>query len=84
MLKALLIAAGLVCSGFALAGDDKAKTEAPAAFKKLDADKDGYVTKAEAEKMQALMAVFDTADESKDGKLDVAEFSKVSGTLPKN
>lgn len=45
-----------------------------AQFDGLDADKDGYVTKAEAGKMKGLTESFDRADTNGDGKLDAGEF----------
>jgi Ca2+-binding EF-hand superfamily protein len=78
---ALTIAiAALGSSLFAIAADEPKPADAGAAFKQLDADKDGFVSKPEAERMKGLVAVFDTADENKDGKLDVAEFSKATAT----
>lgn len=78
---ALTIAiAALGSSLIAVAADEPKQPDAGAAFKQLDADKDGFVSKAEAERMKGLVAVFDTADDNKDGKLDVAEFSKATAT----
>jgi hypothetical protein len=71
--------------GTAQAADDPAKVGADSAqiLKKLDADKDGMISKTEADKMKGLSEIFDTADESKDGKLDAAELSKALGAMPK-
>ncbi len=78
---ALTIAIAALTSSMAVVAADEAKQpDSGAAFKQLDADKDGFVNKAEAERMKGLVAVFDTADENKDGKLDVAEFSKATAT----
>ena len=50
---------------------------------RADADKDGVVSRAEAEKMgpQALSR-FDAADTNKDGKLDAAEMAARCGARP--
>ena len=57
-------------------------------FTKLDADKDGMVSKKEASKNKDLTAKWDTLDSNKDGKLDQGEFSAfeaapASGSTPK-
>ena len=59
-------------------------------FTKLDADKDGMVSKKEASKNKDLTAKWDTLDTNKDGKLDQGEFaafemdaSSGSGSTPK-
>lgn len=44
-------------------------------FTKLDADKDGMVSKKEASKNKDLTAKWDTLDSNKDGKLDQGEFA---------
>ena len=45
------------------------------AFAKLDADKDGMVSKKEAAKDKSVTAKWDTLDANKDGKLDPGEFA---------
>ena len=59
-------------------------------FTKLDADKDGMVSKKEASKNKDLSGKWDTLDTNKDGKLDQGEFaafesgsSSGSGSTPK-
>ena len=44
-------------------------------FEDVDANRDGYVDKAEAASVPGLMAVFDRADNNGDHKLDRVEFS---------
>jgi hypothetical protein len=51
-------------------------TSSTAAFAKLDKDQDGMVSKSEAGKDAKLKTGFKTADTSKDGKLDPAEFAE--------
>jgi|WetSurMetagenome_2_1015567.scaffolds.fasta_scaffold1453300_1 hypothetical protein len=54
-----------------------AKAGSTAKFDALDADKDGYVNRNEAERSKGLPEVFDQADANKDGKLDAAEFEAI-------
>jgi hypothetical protein len=51
-------------------------TSSTAAFAKLDKDQDGMISKSEAGKDSKLKTGFKTADTSKDGKLDPAEFAE--------
>lgn len=51
---------------------------AAATFGTLDTDKDGYVSKAEAQKDASTEAAFAAADKNKDGKLDRAEFGSIA------
>jgi Ca2+-binding EF-hand superfamily protein len=75
-----LAVAALGSSLAVVAADEPKQADAGAAFKQLDVDKDGFISKTEAERMKGLVAVFDAADENKDGKLDVAEFAKATAT----
>jgi hypothetical protein len=61
----LLLACGLLLAGFAYA-DER--------FDKLDFDKDGKVSKAEAAGNPDLIIGFDRADRNKDGKLSPKEY----------
>jgi len=45
-------------------------------FTKLDANGDGYVSRAEAEKLNDFANAFTEADDNRDGRLDEAEFVK--------
>src|SRR5262245_48155178 len=78
-------AAALVASA-ALAGDQSsdptqvaALDTAPAAFSKLDADKDGRVSAIEAANDSKLAAAFTQADTDKDGYLSSSEFQSLGG-----
>lgn len=52
-------------------------------FTKLDADKDGMVSKKEASRNKDLASKWDTLDSNKDGKLDQGEFAAFeSGSSP--
>lgn len=56
-----------------------ASSSAPGAdLGKLDTNKDGNISKAEARKDKELAKAFDSLDSNKDGKLDAAEFSAYS------
>lgn len=48
--------------------------EVVAQFDRLDADKDGHVSTAEAQQLNGLPESFAKADRNGDGRLDVAEF----------
>ncbi len=50
------------------------------AFKKLDKDNNGFITKAEADASPNLAEAFDDGDENSDNKLDLAEFSALELT----
>jgi hyperosmotically inducible protein len=45
-------------------------------FNKLDADRDGYLSREEAGKVRGFDKAFSEADDNRDGKLDTAEFVK--------
>ena len=51
-------------------------------FTKLDADKDGMVSKKEASKNKDITAKWDTLDTNKDGKLDQGEFAAFETSAP--
>jgi hyperosmotically inducible protein len=73
---ALMLALG--CAATAGAENPEAPTyphERPL-FKKLDADGNGFVTRAEAKRLKGFEAAFTEADENRDGKLSPDEFVK--------
>ncbi|MBI4194393.1 MAG: BON domain-containing protein [Betaproteobacteria bacterium] len=45
-------------------------------FKRLDADRDGYVSRAEAKRIADFDKAFREADDNRDGRLDADEFVK--------
>lgn len=68
----------LVCIAFcaAASAQSTSSTGTNAGFVKLDTDKDGFLSKAEASADKNLARVFDKADLNKDGKLDEDEYLK--------
>jgi len=73
-MKAILILGiGLALATPALAQD------AGLVFTALDANKDGKVTQAEAQKNAAVAQMFAQADKNKDGSLSKAEFEAAFG-----
>jgi Ca2+-binding EF-hand superfamily protein len=54
----------------------------PAAFSKLDMDKDGRVSAIEAANDSSLAAAFTRADTDQDGYLSSGEFQTVNGESP--
>jgi len=73
-MKAILILGiGLALATPALAQD------ASLVFTALDANKDGKVTQAEAQKNAAVAQMFAQADKNKDGSLSKAEFEAAFG-----
>ena len=65
-------------SGVTLAQGDSAPAPRNMGFQKLDANGDGFLSKAELEKDKTLAKYFEQADENKDGKLSEAEYGKAS------
>jgi hypothetical protein len=51
-------------------------------FAALDRDKDGAVTQSEASRNQQVAMSFRRLDESRDGRLDLAEFAQLRTPLP--
>lgn len=69
----LVLGIGLFLAAPALAQD------ADLVFTALDANHDGKVSKAEAQKNPAVMQMFDQADKNHDGFLSKAEFDAAFG-----
>ena len=73
IIAALLIAAATsACAADPLPPLDRAE-----AFRTLDADKDGFVSRAEAAAHPEVAANFDQADRNRDGRLSPEEFEAV-------
>lgn len=73
MWKKLMIVPALLISASAMAQDTAA------VFAALDADKNGAISQAEAQKNQAVSAAFAAADTNGDGALSRAEFDAAFG-----
>ena len=71
---AILLGGFAVCAA-ALAGDPSAW------FRKLDRNHDGYVDRKELAGLRRHLAVFDQADEDKDGRLSPDEFVKAESLI---
>ena len=72
-------AATLAAALIATAGAARAaETDSPVSpeFKRLDVNRDGYVSREEARKIRGFDQAFTEADDNRDGKLDAAEFTK--------
>lgn len=77
-------AAAVLMTSTAFAGDPEdtqvaAVDNSPAAFSKLDMDKDGRVSAIEAANDSKLAAAFTQADTDRDGYLSMAEFQGITG-----
>ena len=77
-------AAAVLMTSAAFAGDPQntqvaAIDNSPAAFSKLDMDKDGRVSAIEAANDSKLAAAFTQADTDRDGYLSMAEFNGING-----
>lgn len=57
-------------------GVPAAPSQTPAMFEQLDANRDGAITKAEAERSADLKARFDKLDANRDGKISAQEYAK--------
>ncbi|HEU4618264.1 MAG TPA: hypothetical protein VFV10_09495 [Gammaproteobacteria bacterium] len=80
---AVLAAAAVVCSGSALAQQNKtskstarSSSNKTLSMKDLDKNNDGYISKSEADASPALSAEFAQLDTNKDGRLSSSEFAK--------
>ena len=62
-----------------VSGSVKQAQDAALVFTALDANKDGKVTKAEAQKNPMVAQMFDQADKNKDGSLSKDEFAAAFG-----
>jgi Ca2+-binding EF-hand superfamily protein len=56
---------------------DREAPDVARAFRALDRDGDGYISRDEARRDDAVARAFDLADRNGDGKLDPAEFRMV-------
>jgi len=73
---ALILALGCTATARADSTEPPASQHERPLFKKLDADGDGFVSRAEARRVKGFEAAFAEADENRDGKLSPDEFVK--------
>ena len=77
--RSVLVLMVLMMSGVAFASSNQEKPT----LEGLDADKNGYVSKAEASGSEAVAKLFDGADANKDMQLDKHEFETITNMLGK-
>jgi len=70
------LAALLATAGPAFAETTDVPATAGELFRKLDADRDGFVTRAESKRVRGFEAAFGEADENRDNRLSRDEFPK--------
>lgn len=75
-LKQRTATAALAVALIAAAGAAQSAQLAGPEFRRLDADRDGYLGREEARKVRGFEKAFSEADDNRDGKLDAAEFIK--------
>lgn len=74
---------GLLACTSAFGEDEPVKMNAniEAAFKKYDANRDGYLSKQEVKQRRDLLRIFADADVDHDGKLDLNEYAAAESAL---
>lgn len=72
---ALAVTAGLIASAAAADAPEMGDTVSPE-FRKLDANRDGYLSREEARKVRGFDKALGEADDNRDGRLDADEFVK--------
>lgn len=84
MLNPKFLAASIIALGITAEpalGQDATRQAAETQFRQLDGDDDGFVTRAEAAKMQGIADRLAKFDANKDGKLDRAEFAALVASM---
>jgi len=66
-----------------MGGPDVATAPLSDSFDQLDRDRDGAVTPNEAQRNQQVAMSFQRLDESRDGRLDLAEYAQLRTPLPR-
>jgi hypothetical protein len=77
-MRALLIAVILSGSPIAAGQDTLSTMQRLDAFRQLDANADGWLSRAEAEKRPEVRANFERADADRNGRLSFAEFETIA------
>jgi hyperosmotically inducible protein len=72
---AAALAAALIAAGGVVHAAERGEAPDPE-FSRLDANRDGYLSRAEARKLGNFDKAFGEADDNRDGRLDAAEFAK--------
>jgi hyperosmotically inducible protein len=77
------VAIGLLACTAAFGEDEPVKVNAniEAAFKKYDANRDGYLSKQEVKQRRDLLRIFSDVDVDHDGKLDLDEYAAAESAL---
>ncbi|MET0680653.1 MAG: EF-hand domain-containing protein [Burkholderiales bacterium] len=76
--KSLLAAVALIASAPAWAADTLPPQDRLAAFRQLDTDGDGWISRQEAAVQPEVAANFDRADVDRDNRLSLAEFETIA------
>ena len=79
-LPGLIAACSLAAAALATAAEPLPPQDRPEAFRKLDTDQDGFISRQEAAAQPEVAANFDKADRDRDGRLNFEEFE----TIPLN
>jgi EF hand len=74
----LVIALMLIAAPPAWSAEDLPPQDRPEAFRKLDTDGDGWISRKEAAAHPEVAAGFDKADRDRDGRLSLAEFATIA------
>jgi EF hand domain-containing protein len=78
LLSVLLLLLLLLAPAPLIAQDDLNTRERLDTFRRLDADRDGWVSKGEAAARREVAAGFEKADGNRDGRLSFAEFETIA------
>ncbi len=76
-LSRLIAAVSLAAAAPAGAAEPLPPQDRPEAFRRLDIDKDGFISRQEAAAQPEVAANFDKADSDRDGRLSFEEFETV-------